>query len=371
MVKREKNIYVGTVVISTMASVMTEHLASLGLSDNPFRELDPRDREFDRLVVDRLKELLKLETALDFFKSGNLKNVVIIGESRIGKTTLIKKALHQFEELFSATYYPYPRPLKSFVRDFIGEDTGGMETLKDYGNTFLDAIFEGDKKSVVIIDHFEETTDFEKEELDEYIRLFRRAPVLFICATTPEEWKELVNSKAILKNVFSEEVYVEPFNMKHSLELIRERLGSHRVEGWEGEDDFHPFTKEAAKVLSIYAFFIPGRIVDLGNKLLFEAIAEEKEKIDGDFVKEVIFESPTLKPYIETLSGKQVEVVENMIEAQEPLSFSQLGERMGISRVAVAGHMQKLINMGFVEHIEQPGKKKFFRITGKFKMLIS
>ena len=131
-----------------------------------------------------------------------------------------------------------------------------------------------------------------------------------------------------------------------------------------------PFMDESARVIGIYSCFIPGRMNDLANKVLFDALTEEIDTINTDFVRSLILRSPVLGSYLTGLNENEIQSIEIMLEQNKPVSFEDLAEFIGVSRVAVAGYMQKLVERKIIIHLDSPGKKKLFQIADNFKAVL-
>ena len=351
-----------------------ESLKRLGFKFNPFKDLSPDDPNFDKLFINRKKELYKMEMALEFYSGGGKKNVVLIGEPRIGKTTFLNYVYRDITKYMKCVKFRFILRFIEFTRELFKllEENNSLEdsldkgdiTLRDLGNRLIQLSERYKSKAVIMIDNFEEFLNIKEDEREEYIRIFKRSDFMFIIACIRDEWYKILDVYPALRSVFSEDILLEPFKLKHTFELINSRV---EVASESGKN---PFTDEAIRLIGIYSFFIPGRIVDLANKVIFECIAEEADIIDEELVKKVIFESPTLSKFLEDLSDKEIQVIEIMVEIGEPVGFEELSKKMNVSRVTVAEYIQKLIKKGIVEHLETTGKKKYFKLKESFKQLL-
>ena len=348
-----------------------DKLHEMGLSENPFRDFLPDDPRFLKAFVNRAKEVYKLDTAIEFYRNGAGANIAIIGPSRIGKTTVLQYTIMKASRLHTCIYYPYPPRFEEFVADLLQQVSGAdteAEGLRDRANALIHALSEKKGDVIVIIDNFEEMKQISSEEYDEYIRVFRRSGILYIVACTETPWTDLISGNGGLKNAFPTEIYMPPFSLKSAMEFFKARLATSR-HGEHG--DYYPFEEDVIRLIGIYSFFIPGRMNDLANKLVFEALTEEVLPIGEEFFKRVIFGTPTVSKYLSGLAEREIATLEAMIERGEPSSFEMLADDLDVSRVAAAGYIQRLMERGLVEQIDTPGKRRLFRLTAAFRGMLA
>lgn len=350
-----------------------ERLGRMGLQKSPFLGYDPDNPDFLKVFVGRTKEIYKINLALEYYKTQSSRNIAFVGPSRIGKTTLLQYTMMQIRDQFHCQYFEYPIRFNEFCQkcmSFFGAeiDPGiDISDSREMGNLLIEksASFAGN--TIVIIDNFEEMLNLPLEEVEGFIRLFRRAKCLFILACTEKEWALLQTRHQKLKYAFAEEIFIPPFTLKNCLEFFDTRISIVRNRDSSG---ILPFTEESARLIGIYSCLIPGRMNDLANKVLFEALTEGITLIEPVFVRTLLFHSPTLGTYLNGLNENEIHAVEIMIEKNEPVSFEDLAEIIGVSRVAVAGYMQKLVERQIAFHLDSPGKKRLFRISDSFKSVL-
>lgn len=356
-----------------MISDIEERLVKMGLSKSPFINYNPDNPDFSKIFVGRTKELYKINLALEYYKSQAGRNIALVGPSRIGKTTLLQYTMMQIRDQFRFLYFDYPLRFNEFCQkclDFSGADThsgSDISDSRDLGNLLIErsASFAGN--AIVIIDNFEEMLNLPIEEVEGFIRLFRRAKCLFILACTENEWTQLQTRHQKLKYAFAEEIFIPPFSVKDCMQFFETRISLARKGNFSG---IYPYTEESARMIGIYSCFIPGRMSDLANKTLFEALTEDIILIEPAFVRALLYRSPTLGSYLNGLNEKEIQSVEVMIEKNMPMSFEDLAECIGVSRVAVAGYMQKLVERKIADHLDSPGKKRLFQISENFKSVL-
>lgn len=358
---------------NAMISDIQERLERMGLTKNPFLNYEPFNPDFSKVFINRTKELYKMNLALEYYKNHTCRNIAFIGPPRIGKTTLLHYIILQIQDSFRCHYFEYPLRFNEFCQKGLGfiseggqEKTPALES-RELGNRFIEATQTSDKDTVFIIDNFEEFLQLPDDEVEGFIRLFRRARCLFVIACTEKEWELLSSRFSKLKYAFVEEIFLLPFTLKNCLEFFQMRLSLARSDNKNG---IRPFSEESIRIIGIYSFFVPGRMSDLANRVLFEALTEDNNGIDETFVKEIIYKSPVMSSRISGLNENEISAMEIMIEKNIPVSFEALSEILGVSRVAVAGYMQKLIERNVAIELDSPGKKKLFRITEDFKKLL-
>lgn len=357
-----------------MISDIEDRLGQMGLSKSPFLNYDdPNNPDFSKVFVNRTKELYKINLALEYYKSQTNRNIAFVGPSRIGKTTLLRYTMMRISDQFRCLYFDYPLRFNEFCQkglDFLDSKktiaTGTAES-RELGNLLIEQSNASAGSSIIIIDNFEEMLHIPEEEVEGFIRIFRRTKCLFIIACTEKEWAQLLTRHQKLKYAFAEEIYIPPFSMKNCMEFFQTRISLARKGNSSG---ILPFNDESARVIGIYSCFIPGRMNDLANKILFDALTEEINTISTDFVRSLILRSPVLGSYLNGLNDKEIQSIEIMIEQNKPLSFEDLAEFIGVSRVAVAGYMQKLVDRKIIIQLDSPGKKKLFQIADNFKAVL-
>jgi hypothetical protein len=103
---------------------------------------------------------------------------------------------------------------------------------------------------------------------------------------------------------------------------------------------------------------------------MFEALTEDIFSIGPDFVRSIIAQSPVTGKWLGGLTDKEISMIEIMIEQHKPVSFEELSELLVVSRVAVAGYMQRMIERRLAVQLDCPGKKKLFQISDEFRGLL-
>ncbi|OPX70912.1 MAG: hypothetical protein A4E36_00278 [Methanoregulaceae archaeon PtaB.Bin009] len=356
-----------------MISDIQERLERMGLTKNPFLNYEPLNPDFSKVFINRTKELYKMNLALEYYKNHTCRNIAFIGPPRIGKTTLLHYIILQIQDSFRCHYLEYPLRFNEFCQKglaFLSEgkqgDTQALES-RELGNRFIEATQAENHEVVFIIDNFEEFLQLPDDEVEGFIRLFRRARCLFVIACTEKEWEVLSSRFSKLKYAFVEEIFLLPFTLKNCIEFFEMRLSLARNGNVNG---IQPFSEESIRIIGIYSFFVPGRMSDLANRVLFEALTEDNDNIDETLVRDIIYKSPVMSSRISGLNENEISVMEIMIEKNIPVSFEVLSGILGVSRVAVAGYIQKLIERNIAVELDSPGKKKLFRITDDFKKLL-
>jgi len=356
-----------------MISDIEERLGKMGLVKSPFLNYDADNPDFSKVFVNRTKELYKIDLALEYYKTQSNRNIAFVGPSRIGKTTLLLYIMMRIRKQFPCLYFEYLLRFNEFCGKclvFLNPDQAAAPDVMDsreLGNRFIAGSGSSKGTPIIIIDNLEEMLHMPEEEVEGFIRVFRRAKCLLIIACTEREWAQLMSRHQKLKYAFAEEIYIPPFSLKNCMEFFQSRISIARKGNAEG---ILPFTDEAARVIGIYSCFIPGRINDLANKVIFEALTEDIETIQPDFVRDIILRSPSIGSWLSGLNDKEIQAIEIMIEQNRPVSFEELAELIGVSRVAVAGYMQKLVERNITVQLDSPGKKKLFRITDAFKTVL-
>ncbi len=353
-----------------MISDIEDRLRHLGLEKSPFLNYRPDNPDFLRIFIDRTKELSRMNLALEYYASHSNRNIACIGPPRIGKTTLLLYTLQRIREQFRCLYFECPPRLDEFCKKGIKffDSRNESDILpgegRDLGNIFVERSGTDSDNAILFIDNFEEMFGLPQNEVHEFIRIFRRAKCLFVIACTEEEWAMLLSVYPKLKYAFAEEIFIPPFSLKSCMEFFEARMAVARGQDTPG---IQPFTPESARIIGIYAFFVPGRINDLANRVLFEALTEELGSITPEFVRNLVFRSPVTRNRFEGLNENEISTLETMIEKNTPMTFEDLSGYLGVSRVAAAGYIQTLADREIVTQLDSPGKKKFFRITDVFK----
>ncbi|MDD1702868.1 MAG: ATP-binding protein [Methanoregula sp.] len=355
-----------------MIQEIDRRLESLGLSKSPFLSFGPESPDFSKVFVDRTKELYKINFAFEYFKTNTNRNLAVIGPSRIGKTTLLQYAISDTRDQFRCLYFEYPLRFNEFCRkgtEFFGNKSGTIpDDARDLGNLFIDQSRQEAGNAIIVIDNFEEIHAFPEDETEGFIRLFRRAGCLFVIACTEKEWGDLLTKYPRLKYAFADEINIQPFSVDNCMDFFRTRIALVRKGSTHG---IAPFTEEAARLIGIYSFFIPGRLCDLANKVLFEALTGDTQNITPEFVRSVLAASPVLGSWLSGLNENETRTIEIMIEQNRPVSFEDLANLLSVSRVAAAGYIQKLIERKIVFQLDSPGKKRLFQVTGTFRSTLA
>lgn len=350
-----------------------ERLERMDLVKSPFLSYEPEDPEFERVFVNRIKELYKINLALEYYKSHSNRNIALIGLPRIGKTTLLQYTIGCVNIPFRYLYLEYPLRFNEFCKkgiDFFNHDKNielPENDSRELGNRFIEHSGDASKDSIIVIDNFEEMLQIPDDEVLGFIRLFRRSKNLFFIACTENEWGLLLEKYPGLKYAFVEEIYIHPFTMDNCMELFQARIDDARKPGTTG---LHPFTEESIRIISLYSLFVPGRICDLANKVLFEALTENKYSIAPEFVRSMVLHAPVIGSKVAGLNDREIATVEVMMEMNRPVNFEDLSNILDVSKVAVAGYIQKLIEDNIVVQLDTPGKKKYFQITNTFKSIL-
>ncbi|MBP7700356.1 MAG: hypothetical protein KA091_02345 [Methanoregulaceae archaeon] len=356
-----------------MISDIEDRLRHLGLKKSPFLNYRPDNPDFLRIFIDRTKELSRMNLALEYYASHSNRNIACIGPPRIGKTTLLLYTLQRIREQFRCQYLECPPRFDEFCKKGIIFFASDNETEisrtegRELGNLFIERSGTDPDNAILFIDNFEEMLALPQDEVDEFIRIFRRAKCLFVIACTEQEWAMLLSVYPKMKYAFAEEIFIPPFSLKSCMEFFEARMVVARDQERTG---IQPFTPDAARIIGIYAFFVPGRINDLANRVLFEALTEEIASITPEFVRDLVYRSPVTGNRFEGLNEKEISTLEMMIEKNTPLTFEDLSGYLGVSRVAAAGYIQTLADRGIVTQLDSPGKKKYFRITEEFKAVL-
>ncbi|MDY6864709.1 MAG: AAA family ATPase, partial [Halobacteriota archaeon] len=345
-------------------------LEKLGLKSNPFRSYTYEDAALDKVMVGREDEVEILETIIDFYNMGSKKNIVLIGEDGIGKTTIIQSLIRkqQFQRsivLYHA-FFPSFRQVVLSLAQNLGDSLEDIEDSREMGNMFLNMCLDSKSEAVQILDNLEDLLGCSEVDREEYVRMFKESNVLFICATTLDGWKKLIEKWPSISSVFTQ-IYVKPLDVDQSCMIVKKRLEMSRILEQEG---YSPFTEEAVETIATYAFFVPGKIVDFTSRMMIEAMIEKCEVIDEEFVRRVLLEKSAFFEIYKQLSNRQVKIIEEIIKNGGEANFNYLSEAIGISRVAIADHIQKLVDLGLAEYIDAQGREKLFRVTDNIKVLV-
>jgi len=345
-------------------------LEKLGLKSNPFRSYTYEDAVLDKVMFGREDEVEILETIIDFFRMGLKKNTVLIGEDGIGKTTIIqslirKQQFQRFIVLYHAFFQSFRQIVSSFAQN-LGDSIDNIEDSREIGNMFLNMCLDSKSDAVQILDNLEDIIGCSEVDMEEYARMFKESNVLFVCATTLDGWKKLIDKWPSISSVFTQ-IYVKPINVDQSCMIIKKRLEMSRI--YE-KDGYSPFTEEAVETIATYAFFVPGKIVDFTSRMMIEAMIDRCEVIDEEFVRGVLLEKSAFFEIYKQLSDRQVKIIEEIIKNGGEANFNYLSDAIGISRVAMADHIQKLVDLGLAEYIDAHGREKLFRVTDNIKVLV-
>jgi hypothetical protein len=356
-----------------MIQEIDKRLKALGLSKSPFLGYGPESPDFSKVFVDRTKELYKINFALEYFKTNINRNLAVVGLSRIGKTTLLQYTITDIRGRFPCKYIEYPLRFNEFCMnclEFFGQSPGSSvpDNARDLGDLFIRTSRTGAGNAIIVIDNFEEMLSIPDEEVEGFIRLFRRTGCLFIIACTQKEWETLLVRHQKLKYAFADEIDIRPFSVENCMEFFRTRIDLVREGNATG---ILPFTDEAARLIGIYSFFVPGRLCDLANRILFEALTGDTEIINPEFVRSVLTASPVLGTWLSGLNENETRTIEVMIEQNRPVSFEDLAGLLSVSRVAAAGYIQKLSEKNIVVQLDSPGKKRLFTITEAFRSVLA
>jgi ABC-type oligopeptide transport system ATPase subunit len=346
-------------------------LESLNISRNPFFELTTDNDQFHKLFISRDNEINELEAIISFYISGTRQNTILVGESGIGKTTILNNIMIRLEkEKLKYLYFPYIPNLEDFINvvmEKIGKTIKGGN-LRDRRIGFIKILNEYNGRLFIFIDNFEDFRNIlEKKERNDFIEIFKRSPILFICAITSDSWDSLLSDFPDISNKFNP-MMIKPFDIETSKQLIAARLENTRIK--KEKSKFEPFTEGSVELISIYSFFIPRKIMDFSSKMLLRAIIDDLKEINDDVVKNYIYTKSGFAEYTNKISKRQMKIIEEIIKLNLNITIVYLAEKVGISSVAIAENIQKLINLDLIEEVPSPGKKKTFRLTEKLKILI-
>lgn len=348
--------------------MIDEGLERLGLRFNPFRPYRQDDDDLSQITVGRDEEIGTLRTIVEFFSMQTRQNAMLVGASGVGKSTILFNLLNSIQDLdLQVVFHPFYPSLQDLVNSFahsLGEppEAGGAREL---GDRFIDLSNRSQQasKTLIILDNAEDFLGYDRKE--EYIRVFKRSQPLFILAGTTAEWNAVVKQYPALSGIFTQ-LIVNPFDMERSKMLVSRRLALSQAK----LGGYAPFTEEAVETISIYSLFVPGKLVDLSSRMIIEAIMEGRRDIPDDFVRQYIYDRSPFSEYYRQVNDRQVQILEEVIRNGGEASFNDLSDKIGISRVAIADHIQRLIDLGLVAHVEKPGKKKYFGLTTKLSTLV-
>jgi hypothetical protein len=353
-----------------MTRDIEERLKDLGLIKSPFLNFTIDHPDFLKVFIDRKKEINRIQFSLESSGSTSRRNIAFIGRSRIGKTMLIQYTLKNILNKNHCLFFDYPPGFHEFCNKGIQLNNPNLPSfphgtdMREMANNIIEYSKQSPNLHTISIDNFEEMIDKPKEEIGEFIRIFRRSNFLFIIACTEQEWNFLLSVHPQLRYAFSEEIIVPPFSLENCHDFFHEWLSFSRKKPVAG---INPFTEDAARLIGIYSFFIPGCMNDLANRVFSETLSENRQLIDGDYVRRRVINSPVTGSMLSGLNDNEVHAIELMIEYGDTITFEILADRLGVSRVAAAGYIQELIDHGLAVKVDTPGKKKMFRVSEEFK----
>ena len=348
------------------------NLEQFNLIRNPFFELTLENEKFKQLFIGRDDEARELITITSFYKSGTYQNTILVGESGVGKTTILNNLMIELEnDDLQYIYFPYLQDLEDFMKVVaakLGKSIDGKNT-RDMRIAFIKMLEGMADKLIIVIDNFEDIEGIlDENSLKDLVEILKRSKILFICAIIKGSYDSFLSKYSELSGIFNP-IMVKPFDVEMSKRLITSRLENSRIEA--EKSIYKPFTEGAIEFISIYSFFIPRKMMGFASKMLLRAVLDNKTDIDEKMVKEYILKNSGFAEYIDRVSKRQIVIIEEMIKNGGEGSIVFLSNNVGISSVAIAENIQKLMNLGFVEETASPGKKKNFKLTNRLKILVS
>lgn len=353
-----------------MRTDLKDRLQDMGFIKRPFVHLDPGHPDFFSVFINRDKEINKIIFSVESLSSANKRNIALTGRSRIGKSMLIQYTLTHILKGGMSLFFDYPPSFCELCRDGINMMDPGRSSsfsdikLRDVGNVFLEVSRTTSGPYSIAIDNFEEMLQKPVQEIEEFIRIFRRSRCLFLIACMEDEWCSLVSQYPQLRYAFSEEIVVSPFSLDHCRDFFGAWMSVSRK---DPRDDIYPFSEDAVRLIGIYSFFIPGCMNDLANRVFSEALSDNTSLIDADYIRGLLVHSPMSAGLLSGLAENEFSTIEYMIEYSDPITFEILAEQLGVSRVAAGGYIQTLIDRGIAVKLDAPGKKKMFQVSEQFK----
>ena len=351
-------------------------LQRLNLRYDPFRDYKRDDEDFEKIFYNREKEMGELSGAVEFFKHGSRMNVAIIGEPGSGKTTLLNYFLLKFRENKDVLFFEHTN-VKRFteVLENVLEELGTVkkvlegiqieevsrDVVKDY--LYEASIYSRDIKVVHVI---EDVNSMFLEELETMVDVVAKSPDMFLVTMDVDTWEKMVETETRLSKLFYP-IYLHPLSNNELKMLVKSRLEIARI----SDEIPPPFTDNAIDILVTHSFKNPGILINLCRKTLLNAISEKKEIIEEDFARRTIYEKTGFKMVMDSISKREMEILEAIISEGGEADFLTLEKKIGISRVAINDHVKDLIELGILEEADSPTKKKIFRITRKFRNMVS
>ncbi len=351
-------------------------LKRLNLRYDPFKEYGREDEDFEKIFYNREKEMGELSGAIEFFKLGSRMNIAVIGEPGSGKTTLLNYFLIKYRENKDILFFEHPNAKKFHeVLENVLEELGTVrkvlegiqieESSKDIVKDYLyeAGIYSRDIKVIHVVD---DVNSMFIEDLDMILEVVSKSPDMFLITIDTDVWKKVVRKETKISKLFYP-IYIHPLPNNELKMLVKSRIEIALLD----RSAPPPFTDEAIDVLASHSFRNPGILINLCRKTLLNALSEGVEVVDEKFAKQTIYEKTGFRMILNSISKREMEILEAIISEGGEADFLTLEKKIGISRVAINDHVKDLIELEILEEADSPTKKKIFRITRRFRNMVS
>ncbi|MGC1121429.1 MAG: helix-turn-helix domain-containing protein [Candidatus Methanofastidiosia archaeon] len=315
-----------------------------GFEDDPFKVPSVFIAPSQRLTITEISRFIGGS------KKGLNCNIAVVGPKWIGKTTLLKK-IHCIAENRG---YDCKRVNGSEFRKRTELEIDGEMCCETFFERFLDEITE--KTDFIIIDETDELKNhisFYLEGIREQTKFFSLIITLFDVIT----WDLLPFST---REIFYKVFYLCPLTEKENRSVLLSNLDKPR------NNQKNPFTEEAINQLVRVCNGSPGLLIDLARKSMRAAHLAQDSTVTEETVTSVIFENiykevDVLNDAFEASSKRNI--IRLMLDYAEPLTATQVSERMELTRQTICYHLGEMLEQGIVLKMPKVGRNIPYQVA--------
>jgi type II secretory pathway predicted ATPase ExeA len=174
------------------------------------------------------------------------------------------------------------------IHSSLDDDTMGVRAFTAFKNMLLELGYIG---VFVFVDEFESIARLKSKQKQSTLNSIRHLMdrnasglcMLFACA--PEVWQDVMSEYHAFSERIGQEVPLRPLTEEHIQDLVAGYLNTARPNGTTTID---PFTEESLSVILQRSQGNIRQVLSVCSRVLDEAVDEERQRIDAEFVQDVI-----------------------------------------------------------------------------------
>jgi len=306
-----------------------------GLKGDPFSMI-PED--YSNTFVNREEEQRKVARSLIELKNKTIKMITILGSHGSGKTHFLMYVSKAME----GNLTPLGFQKIKIVR---GEaEFNELYTKKDGTAEFIEDV--GNEKIIFLIDDIDVIGSRHPGLLSVLLEKISNR-VIVVCDT--RQWN-ILKTRSDMKIPVTETIMIDYLSSEHCVEILKKRISQKIITKSLVSDIFPDFVLEKLAKIS---YGSPFRLIKYSRKY-FDFIIDKdltsstessfKAFTDGNNIKFIA----DAKKAIEKLTPTQRQVLQIVIDKSE-VTASELGEALGVHRVAALQHLHKLVEEDLLE----------------------